>query len=539
MAIIYTYPIVTPTPADKVIVSVDGTNATANATISSIKETMDVVDTFTNTYGTFISGIENNSATGDVRMGTIDLSATGTPSSTNFLKGNNTWSSVDLTSDVTGILPIANGGTNASTANDALNNLLPDQTSNPGKVLSTDGTNTSWVVDSGGTPGGITSSVQFNNGVTFIGTDEFLYDDKGSENLLEIKGVTDPVAQAYKNAKIKLGSTNGAFGGNPPAAGGEIELDSGGLNLIPTSVTIAAPRTSISTSYSIKLPIDPPTSSNRILESNAAGDLSWINTPTGGTPGGADTQMQYNNGGAFGGATGLTWDDSTNILSIGTRFEGDINGALLQQVIVKEVGGVSKGDVVYISGGTGDNPEVKKAQANSASTMAALGIMKTNTAENAVGECVTSGEITGLNLTGFTTGDELFVSTTVAGGLQISAPTGEANLIQKIGKVVKGGSGGALTVLGAFRTNATPNLDQGSLFIGNASDQATTLSIGNNETILTSDGTTASWETLKISAGTKTATSTGKAGEISFDASYLYVCISTDLWRRISLSIIN
>ena len=78
-----------------------------------------------------------------------------------------------------------------------------------------------------------------------------------------------------KNAKIKLGSTNGAFGGNPPAAGGEIELDSGGLNLIPNSVTIAAPRTSISTSYSIKLPIDPPTSSNRILESNAAGDLSY------------------------------------------------------------------------------------------------------------------------------------------------------------------------------------------------------------------------------------------------------------------------
>ena len=115
-----------------------------------------------------------------------------------------------------------------------------------------------------------------------------------------------------------------------------------------------------------------------------------------GTPGGSDTQMQYNNGAAFGGTTGLTWDDSTNILSIGTRFEGDINGALLQQVLVKEVGGVSKGDIVYISGGTGDNPEVKKAQANASITMPALGIMKANTAENATGECVTSGEITGL-----------------------------------------------------------------------------------------------------------------------------------------------
>jgi len=214
---------------------------------------------------------------------------------------------------------------------------------------------------------------------------------------------------------------------------------------------------------------------------------------SGGGPGGSDTQMQYNNAGAFGGTTGLTWDNSTNILSIGTRFEGDIDGAILQQVLVKEPGGVSKGDVVYISGGTGDNPEVMKAQANSASTMAALGIMKENVALDTIGECVTSGEITGLNLTGFTTGDELFVSNTTAGGLLISAPTGEANLIQKIGKVIKGGNGGALTVLGAFRTNATPNLNEGSIFIGNASNQSSTLAIGTSGYVLTSDGTTASW----------------------------------------------
>ena len=212
---------------------------------------------------------------------------------------------------------------------------------------------------------------------------------------------------------------------------------------------------------------------------------------------GSDTQMQYNNGGAFGGTTGLTWDDSTNVLSIGTRFEGDINGALLQQVIVKEVGGVSKGDIVYISGGTGDNPEVKKAQANASITMPALGIMKANTAENETGESITSGEITGLGslLNGISTGDELFVSNTTAGGFQTSAPTGEANLIQKIGKVIKGGNGGALTVLGAFRTNATPNLNQGSLFIGNASNQSTILGIGGNNTVLTSNGTTATWAT--------------------------------------------
>jgi hypothetical protein len=44
-----------------------------------------------------------------------------------------------------GTLNIANGGTGATTANAALNNLLPTQTSNSGKVLTTDGTNASWV----------------------------------------------------------------------------------------------------------------------------------------------------------------------------------------------------------------------------------------------------------------------------------------------------------------------------------------------------------------------------------------------------------
>lgn len=51
---------------------------------------------------------------------------------------------VDLTSEVSGTLPISNGGTGQATANAALNALLPDQSSNSGKFLKTDGTNTSW-----------------------------------------------------------------------------------------------------------------------------------------------------------------------------------------------------------------------------------------------------------------------------------------------------------------------------------------------------------------------------------------------------------
>lgn len=57
--------------------------------------------------------------------------------------------SASLTLGWTGQLSIARGGTGAAVANDALNNLLPSQALNVGKVLQTDGTNTSWVTVAG------------------------------------------------------------------------------------------------------------------------------------------------------------------------------------------------------------------------------------------------------------------------------------------------------------------------------------------------------------------------------------------------------
>ena len=53
-------------------------------------------------------------------------------------------STISLTAGVNGTLPIANGGTGQTTATAAFNALAPSQTSNSGKFLTTDGTNTSW-----------------------------------------------------------------------------------------------------------------------------------------------------------------------------------------------------------------------------------------------------------------------------------------------------------------------------------------------------------------------------------------------------------
>lgn len=72
----------------------------------------------------------------------------------------NTITNVDLTTAVTGTLPIANGGTGQTTAANAINALLPTQTSNSGKYLTTDGSVASWGTISGtGDVSGPSSSV--------------------------------------------------------------------------------------------------------------------------------------------------------------------------------------------------------------------------------------------------------------------------------------------------------------------------------------------------------------------------------------------
>lgn len=58
--------------------------------------------------------------------------------------GATSWD-LDTSEYLSGIVDIINGGTGANNATDAINNLLPDQQSNAGKVLGTDGTDVVWI----------------------------------------------------------------------------------------------------------------------------------------------------------------------------------------------------------------------------------------------------------------------------------------------------------------------------------------------------------------------------------------------------------
>jgi hypothetical protein len=97
---------------------------------------------------------------------------TGAVTATAGVTGPITSSSVSITGgSITGItdLAVADGGTGASTANNALNNLLPSQTGNANKYLQTDGTNSTWDAVSLSTAD-ITGTLPVLNGGTGVTT---------------------------------------------------------------------------------------------------------------------------------------------------------------------------------------------------------------------------------------------------------------------------------------------------------------------------------------------------------------------------------
>lgn len=102
------------------------------------------------------------SVTGTGTVQGLTLSGSGSTSVTLTLGGS--LSAVNLTSQVTGALPIGNGGTGQTSAANAINALLPSQTGQGGKYLTTDGSTSSWASVAAG--GGTVTSITLTTGST-------------------------------------------------------------------------------------------------------------------------------------------------------------------------------------------------------------------------------------------------------------------------------------------------------------------------------------------------------------------------------------
>jgi hypothetical protein len=91
-------------------------------------------------------------------------------------------------------------------------------------------------------------------------------------------------------------------------------------------------------------------------------------------------------------------------------------GTLVRLVRNQTGATLTKGTVVYISGATGNNPVVAKALATGDATSAqTFGLLQANIANNAEGYVVISGDLTGLDTSAFTEGQQLYLSAATAG----------------------------------------------------------------------------------------------------------------------------
>lgn len=166
----------------------------------------------------------------------------------------------------------------------------------------------------------------------------------------------------------------------------------------------------------------------------------------------------------------ITGDTMTGDLTA-PSFVGDLQGALTDECKNVTAGTLAKGTPVYQSGAAGHDLEVQAADASSSATMPAIGVVGEDITAGSTGKIIFFGFIQGVDTSTFSEGDTIYVAS--GGGYTNTPPTGEGNLLQNLGKVLKvHATNGGGVVMGAGRSNATPNLNNGNVFIGNASNQS-------------------------------------------------------------------
>lgn len=180
-----------------------------------------------------------------------------------------------------------------------------------GYVLRTDGAgNLSWVAGGGGgngTPGGTNTQVQFNDEDSFAGNATFTFDKTTGILAIPIVNATTVSANGFQTAgNVTAGNikanTLANIAGNLRVSG-NVNF-SGAANVTLGSVA--------------NLHISGGTN-GYVLTTNGLGDLSWEAGGGGGngTPGGSNTQIQFNDNGSFGGSPYFTFNNFTHEVQVG------------------------------------------------------------------------------------------------------------------------------------------------------------------------------------------------------------------------------
>jgi hypothetical protein len=256
-----------------------------------------------------------------------------------------------------------------------------------------------------------------------------------------------------------------------------------------------------------------------------------------GTPGGSNTQIQFNNNGEFAGSTELTFDSSTGILTTGSiSTTGNIagnyfigNGALLT--------GISSGASDKIINGSSNVQVYPNGPVTvTVNDLANVAVFTESQAQfNSVQSAgnVTTGEYfigDGSKLTGITAQG----LPTQNGNAGLFLSTDGSNVLWN------GPLASSLTFSGGLSgSNEFGNdLDGGDAaenFVG-----ATNILCGdansNYNLTLSSVALTGQAEDVIISSPPLLANSVGSTGQFAFDFQWLYICVSNNNWKRAALN---
>jgi len=203
---------------------------------------------------------------------------------------------------------------------------------------------------------------------------------------------------------------------------------------------------------------------NRKLYTKISGAIQEISAAN--SPAGSNTQIQFNNSGAFGASSNFTFNSGTNALVVtGTieatvqidapHFKGSLLGATQQECRNVTGSTIAAGTPVYATGYSGNRVTIAPAEANNSAKMPAIGITETTINDNSNGHYTILGVVKNINTSSYAINDTLYVGS--SGGLTNVRPTGSTTLVQNIGKVVNVGNNGEILVMGPGRSNDVPN----------------------------------------------------------------------------------
>lgn len=122
-----------------------------------------------------------------------------------------------------------------------------------------------------------------------------------------------------------------------------------------------------------------------------------------------------------------------------TDNDGIVDKSETVQIIVRNSTGstLTKGQVVYLSGATGNRPNAVLAQADSEATSGkTIGVVVADIANNSDGNIAVNGTLHDLNTNSFTAGDAVWLSATTAGAFTVTPPA-EPNHTVFIGYIAR------------------------------------------------------------------------------------------------------